>query len=418
MRAMASPRFSLDNIAFYLAFGTAVSMLFSIAVSEILLALALAALLLSHTRLRFPPILLPLGLFFAASVIAMLASVNPESGRPGLRKFLVFFVALVVYSTVRTLPRVRALLGAMIAVMALSAAASIAQFAHKVQLARQLHRPFYAFYLADRITGFAAHWMILNGQEMMLILMGAALLFFSLERRWIPWMLLALGVIFVSLVLGWTRSVWLGTFCGGVYLVWLWKRWWVMTIPAVALAIVLANPLHVGERVRSAFEPHGYTDSNAFRVICRRTGWRMIEAHPWLGLGPEQVKVQFMRWIPSDVPRPLPAGAYIHLHNLYLQYAAERGIPALLVFLWMLGKILWDWVRAVRETRDRDLLAILHGSIAAMIGVLVVGWEEVNLGETGILIPFLAIVSCAYFAIDVMRERAAGDTAPAAKSAA
>jgi len=30
--------------------------------------------------------------------------------------------------------------------------------------------------------------------------------------------------------------------------------------------------------------------------------------------------------VPADVRRPLPDGWYGHLHNIYLQFAAERGI--------------------------------------------------------------------------------------------
>ena len=81
----------------------------------------------------------------------------------------------------------------------------------------------------------------------------------------------------------------------------------------------------VRTRFTSMFQPKREVDSNQHRIITWRTGLRMIEAHPWLGLGPEQVKVQFLNYVPADVPRPLPTGWYGHLHNIYLHYAAERG---------------------------------------------------------------------------------------------
>ena len=71
----------------------------------------------------------------------------------------------------------------------------------------------------------------------------------------------------------------------------------------------------------------------------------MIRAHPWFGMGPEEVKLQFNNYVPADIPRPLPEGWYGHLHNIYLQYAAERGIPTMLLMLWMLGQILYDCLR-------------------------------------------------------------------------
>ena len=54
------------------------------------------------------------------------------------------------------------------------------------------------------------------------------------------------------------------------------------------------------------------------------------------------------RWIP-DSARPLPVGDYEHLHNVFLQYASERGLPTLMVFLWLIAKILWDFAGALRR---------------------------------------------------------------------
>ena len=57
---MNPPESNLLRAARWLAFGSAVAILFSIAISQILLALALAALLVSGEKLRLPPIKLPL----------------------------------------------------------------------------------------------------------------------------------------------------------------------------------------------------------------------------------------------------------------------------------------------------------------------------------------------------------------------
>ncbi len=72
----------IARLALWLACASAVSVVFSIALCNILLALALAALLISGEKFRFPPIKLPLALFFAGTVISMLASQDPSAGRP------------------------------------------------------------------------------------------------------------------------------------------------------------------------------------------------------------------------------------------------------------------------------------------------------------------------------------------------
>jgi O-antigen ligase len=189
-------------------------------------------------------------------------------------------------------------------------------------------------------------------------------------------------------------------------LIWIWRRWWVLALPLAVLLAVAINPFELRERVRSAFQPHGDVDSNEFRHVCRVTGIAMIRAHPWFGLGPEQVKAQFMNYIPPDVPRPLPTGWYGHLHNIYLHYAAERGIPTALVLMWFVGKILYDFIRGVRRAAG-DARAILHGAVAVIIGVLLVGYFELNLGDTEVLTMFLVTVACGYAAIDLSGEAAA-----------
>jgi len=394
---------TLSQVAYYLSCASVVSILFSIAVSQILLGLALAALLLSGERLRFPPVLWPVLAFSLGTFVSMFVSSDPASGRPAIRKLFLFLVLLVVFSTVRTLTRVRLLLLLAIGVMSVSAIWSIVQFAGKVRGAEAAGRDFYEFYTGERITGFMSHWMTIGGQEMIVILVAGALLFWGAERKLLPWLAAACGVILVSLILGFTRSMWLGTFCGGVYLLWMWKKWWVLAAPAAILILLAVNPFAVRQRAMSSFKPDANTDSNEFRRICRRTGYRMIEAHPWFGLGPEQVRIQFMQWLPPDVPRPLPSGWYGHLHNIYVHLAAERGIPTMLALMWLLGKFLYDFVRAVRRPGiDPVARGILQGSIAVILGMLAVGFYEFNLGDSEVLTLFLAVMASAYVAVDLV----------------
>lgn len=403
---MKITQLQFEQVAFYLTCGSVAAIICSIAVSNILLALAFVALLLSNQRMRFPPFWIPLLVFFAGTVIAVVLSADPQAGRPAIRKFFVFLTVLVVYSTVRSLARVRALLTVCAGLMGLSALWSLVQFGRKVQQAEAAGRPFYEYYMRERISGFMSHWMTLGGQEMIVLLMICALMFFAPARRWNLWLAMAAGSIGLSIAFGWTRIIWFATFCGLAYLTWFWKRWVLLLLPVPVVVLMLVNPFDFRERVFSAFRPHGDTDSNEFRVIVREAGVRMVKAHPWFGIGPEQVKAQLRDWIPAEVPRPLPMGWYGHVHNLYVQYAAERGIPTMLAFLWMLGKMLYDWIQALRRPGPihAEARAILRGAVAVMLGVLISGYYEVNLGDSEVLVLFLGIVSCAYVAADLAAQ--------------
>lgn len=397
-----------DRAAFYLTCGSLISILFSIAVSQILLAVALAALLLSKEPLRLPPIRIPLALFMAGTVISLLLSGHAREGTPQIRKFFVLAVLLVVYSTFREVREIRAVVLIWTGVAALSGVRSLFQFLQKYREAQAQHQNFYNFYIGERISGFMSHWMTFGGEEMIVLLLLAAFLFFSRALRWKTAGWICALVLATSMVLGLTRSIFLLGFpVGLLYLLWFWHKWLVFAVPAAALVALLFAPAVLRERVTSVMAPHGTTDSNEHRAILRETGVAMIRAHPWFGLGPEQIKAQFEQWVPADIPRPLPEGWYGHLHNIYLQYAAERGVPTMLAILWLIGKALWDFARALRaKPASSEARFVLHGSIAVILAILAEGFLEYNLGDSEVLTLFLAVLGFGYIAREAYENAA------------
>ncbi|MGH9674932.1 MAG: O-antigen ligase family protein [Bryobacteraceae bacterium] len=393
---------AMKRASLYLTMGSLAAALFSIAICHAMLALSVAALLASGEKLRLPPIKLPLILFMALTLVSLALSDDPAAGRPQIRKFFVFLTLLVVSSCVRDLFQMRALVLIWSAVATLSSTYALAQFQRKVEGARAGGYDFYQFYVADRITGFMGHWMTFAGEMMIVLLLLAALLLFG-GRVGYRWALAGGGVLIAAaIVLSFTRSVWPGVAAGGIYLLWHWRRRALLALPVLAAVCFLAAPASLRTRVVSAFQPNGQLDSNQHREVLRATGWRMIRAHPLFGVGPMMVKEKFLEFIPPDAPRPVPnAWWYEHLHNTYVHYAAERGVPAALALLWLMGKALWDFARAAPVVREGAF--IVRGAIAVILGVLVGGLWEVNLGDSEVLGMFLATVSCGYTAIEAER---------------
>ena len=394
----------LRRSAQWLTFASALTILISIAASETLLALAVAALLLSGEKLRFPPVKLPLALFMIGTIISWAFSGEMAAGIPGIRKFYLFLVLLVVFSTLRDLKLARALVLGWALVAAVAGVVGLVQFAAKVKEAHAAGRGFYDYYVPGmRITGFTSHWMTFSGLQMFALVMIVAFLFFApggSRRVWL-WLLCA-ALIFVSLVLAMTRNSWLGSAVGLLYLLWFWRRWLVAAVPVMAVLAFLLAPAVVRERVVSAVRPTPNVDSNQFRVVTWRTGLQIIREHPLLGLGPEGVKLHFLEYVPADIPRPLPDGWYGHLHNIYLQFAAERGIPTMLALMWMLLRILRDfWLGLRRLPPGRgNARFLLHGGIAVLLATCLAGLFEHNLGDSHVLTMFLVVVACGYLALE------------------
>ena len=385
----------LERASFALAFLSAVSILCSIALSQVLLALSLAALLVSGKRLQFPPLRLPLALFVGITVVAVLASGDARGGLPQLRKFFVFAMVLVIYSTFESVREVRWLVAAWACVALASAILGFIQYVQRRQEANT-----YEYLVDGRITGFESHWMTFGGQEMIVLLLIASYILFSGRRTSRLTGLVVLSVLLTAVTLNMTRCIFLlGVPCGLGYLIWRRRRILILAGIAVISAAAILAPRAIQERAISVFKPHAGVDSNQHRAVCRMVGWEMVKRHPWLGLGPEQIGRQFDGYVPATVPRPLPNGWYGHLHNIYLQYAAERGVFGLLALLWFIGKAALEFHQRLRQETNPEIRAVLHGAIAVILAVLAEGYFEYNLGDSEVLTLFLSVVACGYVAV-------------------
>lgn len=399
----------LARAAFFCTWASVLSILFSIAVSQTFLALAVAALLMSGMKLRMPPIWLPLVVFMAGTVMSLALSGAAWTGRPQIRKFFVYLTLLAVFSTLRTLTDARRLVLSWAAAGGLAGAVAFAQFAKIAHAAYVQRQPLYNFYVGRRITGFMGHWMTFGGEQMIVLVMVTAFLLFSPRARGrVLWLAAGAALLGGSLLLGLTRSVWLGAAVAVAYLLWFRKRWVVLAAPGVLAALLLFGPVFIRTRFDSGFQPSAM-DSNEQRIVCWRTGWQMIRAHPWFGLGPEMVRWRFMQYVPADIRGPLDPDAYYHLHNIYIHYAAERGIPTMLVLVWMFLKILWDSLRAIRRlpAGPSDERFLLHGAVATTLAIMVSGIFELNLGDSEVLTLFLAAVALGYLACEKANAAAA-----------
>lgn len=388
----------LQRISVAAAGGAVVASLCSIAVAQILLGLATALALFQWKARRFPPIGWSLAAFVGLSLLAVAASDNPAAGVPQLRKFFVYLILFALASALRRWLEVRYILAGIAAAGTLSGLWSFVQYARKYAAAKAAGVDFTLAYIADRTTGFMSHWMTFGGEMMIVLLLALAWLLFTKD-----WRAAVVALITgVALLLGQTRGMWIGAGAGVLYLVWSWKRPVVLALPVLAALILAVGPATLQDRALSIVRPRGELDSNAHRQAMFRTGLAIIQAHPFLGIGPEMVKTKFGEYAPADIPRPFPIHWWFgHLHNIYLHFAAERGIPALVALLTMIGTALWAFLRGARQTADPERRAVLHGIAAVIIGVMTAGFFEYNLGDSEVLQLFLGLLVVGFFTVRV-----------------
>jgi len=148
----------------------------------------------------------------------------------------------------------------------------------------------------------------------------------------------------------WWPHRWLWAGGGGLalFLVALFKSTWLMSFPA---------------RLASLADPRLADTSFVWRLHILEWTWAMVRDHPWLGVGPGAFPVALLHY------QRLPYVSGINPHNLYLEIAAEYGVPAALVFAAAFGIVIFRTaVMALRlPTADpmRRRLAALAGTLAA-----------------------------------------------------
>jgi len=111
------------------------------------------------------------------------------------------------------------------------------------------------------------------------------------------------------------------------------------------------------------------------RLDIYRVTWEIVEDHPWFGIGLGQLGAQIPAyqakpWAPSDYPSH-PYTYTEHVHNEFLQFWAEGGLPGLLLFLAVLGAFAWTVSRFLinpeSKTEDKKLLIGVVGGVVALL---------------------------------------------------
>ena len=382
------------------AFCAAAANLASIAVAHTFLGFGLALLLVRPRSVRIPAAAWPLLALLVWTLVSAAASDEPLAALPQIKKFFVFAMLPLVYTAFRSTDECRRAAESWFVVVLAGCAFAAGQFLFSVLGAARAGTDFYGLYVDDRITGFYSHWMTFSQASVLVLVTLACLLVFARRRPGFGIWLGVAGLVGSTLLLSFTRSAWLALLVCGAYLLLLRRPKALVAVPVALLVGYLVAPDALQQRVRS-IRP----GANQARIVMWRTGLNMIRAHPVLGVGPERAGPLFAEYQPDDVDE-LPPGFYGHLHNVFIHFAAERGIPAALIVLWLFARILLDMRQALRrlpQSRD-DRRFLLHAGVAGTLCVGVLSCFDVSLGDSEVLGAYLAIVAVAYRGIAPERD--------------
>jgi O-antigen ligase len=383
-----------DAFVFVALTGAISLSLISIAASQILLFAAIMGAvslqrkdLTQFLRTR-PPFVWPLLSFAAWTVLTCLASRNILLSLSETRKFFLYLILILVPFALRNSDRrIHRVYESIFAASLISASAGIGQFAADPTLD-----------LLNRISGLLSHWMTYSGL-LMLALIGLAA--YSVCRRGrIAWWVFPLGAFLIAgMYFSQTRNSWLGSITG-IIAVFLLRRPRAILPMAILLGVLyFASPESMQVRLRSSWDRND--PENRSRIELFHTSLRLIGEHPWLGVGPKNVNKEALHYRGSH---EFGDWLYQHMHNNILQIAAERGIPGLLLWLWLMIRLGWDAIRVFRSANasakesgnSEAALMASTAAIGAWIALFVAGMFEFNFGDSEVLTLYLFMAAAPY----------------------
>jgi O-antigen ligase len=386
-----NPSARLERAAYYAMLAFVALLPFSIFASELLLTVAgllwLGVLVRNHERFDAPWMFWPLAAYAGATLVASMFSVDPRTSFIDCKQLLLFSIVPISY---RLLSGRRALtaIDVIITAGAISAVIGLVQFG----ILQFDH-------LGLRPRGSLGMYMTYSGQLMLVACTAAARLLFRKDDR--LWTALVMPALIAALAATLTRNVWIGA-CAGIGLLFLIRDFRLIAIGPVVAALFFAfAPPQLTERFYSSFRMKSVRHdsasveatvlSNRDRVAMIKSGLRIIKDDPLTGVGPDMVVRVYPHYRDPLAVQQLNS----HLHNVPLQIAAERGIPALLVWLWFVFTLLRDFWRARRTAQAASAVT---AALACTVAMLAAGLFEYNFGDSEVLMLFLVLVTLPYAA--------------------
>jgi O-antigen ligase len=375
----AAPPSRLERVAYLLLLAFACAPQFSIFAAELIISIVavlwLIIVIRGHERIAVPGMFWPLLAYAALTLVSSAFSVDYRVSFADSKQLLLFAIVPIAY---RLLPGGRTLraVDSMITAGALSAVYGIVQYGI-----------FNFDNLGQRVQGTLGHYMTYSGVIMLVACVAAARVMFRPQDR--VWAALIMPAVLVALALTFSRNAWVGA-CAGISLLFLLRDFRLVALVPVAAALFLAfAPAPIADRLYSTFRLSDPT--NVDRMAMVRSGLHIIKDDPLTGVGPDMIIQVYPHYRDPKATKQLNP----HLHNVPLQIAAERGLPALGAWLWFIVVLLRDFLRKARASASPS---IATAGLAGVVAMLAAGMFEYKFGDSEFLMLFLLVVTLPYAA--------------------
>jgi O-antigen ligase len=327
-------------------------------------------------RFAAPRFFWPLLAYAGITLVSAAFSPDPRTSFIDCKQLSLFLLVPITYALV-TGARGPTLMTVIVSCAAVSAVVGIFQYGI-------LHYD----NLGQRPQGTLGHYMTYSGLLMLVIGVALARVLFGRGER--TWAALVMPALAVAVMLTFTRSAWVGACAAAALLLSLKDVRLLAVLPILAAAIFFAvAPGKITARFISMFDVKDPT--NRDRVAMLREGEQMIAAHPLVGVGPNMVEKRYPDYLAAEAVQKINP----HLHNVPVQIAAERGLPALAIWLWFVTTAVIGLSKRFYTGEQRFLAA---AGLAAVTAMSTAGLFEYNFGDSEFLMLFLILITVGFAA--------------------
>lgn len=251
-----------------------------------------------------------------------------------------------------------------------------------------------------RATGFFSHWVTYS--EVLQLIASLALgIFLALpQKKSLGGLLLVFALLGLVFALGMTvtRASWIAFAVSAVVMLLLTSsRRAILIVGACAIPLVIASIFFLQQRRSIGFFDR-QDQSTSWRQMVWKEGFELLVSNPRhvvVGVGVDSIKGHWREWGLFDNGNQ-PIG---HMHSNVLQIALERGVPALLVWLILLGvyvRMLWQLNRREIQTPTNEVhnfpRGLALGALGGTIGFFTSGLVHYNWGDSEVVTVFYFIM--------------------------
>jgi len=370
---------ALEQAGLLTLFGVAGALQFSIAIAQILLTVSVvcwaALIVVDREKFEMPAFAWPLVAYAAITLLSTAFSPDPRTSLMACKQMVLFLLVPLTYRFARG-SHAQTMVTVVVSFAAAAAAVGIFQYGI-------LHYD----NLGQRPQGTLGHYMTYSGLLMLVIGTALARILFGQRDR--LWAALVVPALAVAIPLTFSRSAEVGACAAVALLLFLKDRRLLALLPVLALIFFVAAPARITDRFESIFNLKDPT--NRDRLVMLREGAHMVKDHPLVGIGPNMVQPLYAQYREPDAVNAVNP----HLHNVPLQIAAERGLPALAAWLWFVAALFVALWKRMGDTRQTLFAAT---GLAALTAMLAAGMFEYNFGDSEFLMLFLILITLPFAA--------------------